>query len=166
MTRGDVRDGEDMPRGGWPDESVADIAARRDALRQAAGLPGADLRTLIGRRAHRARRRDRGGRRGTRGRGQARGPARGGAARVRAGGTAAAARGLPVGPGPDVPARAGRDDQACEQPGGGAARGAVRVRDGQDRSPSSSTWRRGPPCRPSSPPRCGPGSRGRRAAGS
>ena len=36
-----------MPRGGWPDEAVADIAARRDALRQAASLPGADPRTLI-----------------------------------------------------------------------------------------------------------------------
>jgi PAS domain S-box-containing protein len=52
MTRGDERDGEDMPRGGWPDEAVPDdavagIAARRDALRQAAGLPGADLRTLM-----------------------------------------------------------------------------------------------------------------------
>jgi serine phosphatase RsbU (regulator of sigma subunit)/PAS domain-containing protein len=36
-----------MPRGGWPDEAVADIASRRDALRQAADLPGADLRTLM-----------------------------------------------------------------------------------------------------------------------
>jgi serine phosphatase RsbU (regulator of sigma subunit)/PAS domain-containing protein len=36
-----------MPRGGWPNEAVADIASRRDALRQAAGLPGADLRTLV-----------------------------------------------------------------------------------------------------------------------
>ena len=36
-----------MPRGGWPEEAVADIAARRDALRQAASLPGADPRTLI-----------------------------------------------------------------------------------------------------------------------
>lgn len=36
-----------MPRGGWPDEAVADIAARRDALRQAASLPGVDPRTLI-----------------------------------------------------------------------------------------------------------------------
>jgi serine phosphatase RsbU (regulator of sigma subunit)/PAS domain-containing protein len=36
-----------MPRGGWPDEAKADIAARRDALRQAASLPGADSRTLI-----------------------------------------------------------------------------------------------------------------------
>ncbi len=47
MTSGDERDGEDMPRGGWPDEAVADIAGRRDALRQAAGLPGADLRMLM-----------------------------------------------------------------------------------------------------------------------
>src|SRR3984957_20605999 len=47
MTEGDMRDGEDMPRGGWPDEAVTDIAARRDALRQAAGLPGADLRALM-----------------------------------------------------------------------------------------------------------------------
>jgi PAS domain S-box-containing protein len=47
MTEGDVRGGEDMPRSGWPDEAVTDIAARRDALRQAAGLPGADLRTLM-----------------------------------------------------------------------------------------------------------------------
>jgi hypothetical protein len=36
-----------MPRGGWPEEAAADIAARRDALRQAASLPGADPRTLI-----------------------------------------------------------------------------------------------------------------------
>ena len=36
-----------MPRGGRPDEAVADIASRRDALRQAAGLPGADLRSLV-----------------------------------------------------------------------------------------------------------------------
>jgi len=36
-----------MPRGGWPEEAVADMAARRDALRQAASLPGADPRTLI-----------------------------------------------------------------------------------------------------------------------
>ena len=36
-----------MPRGGWPEEAVADIAARRDALRQAASLPGADAHTLI-----------------------------------------------------------------------------------------------------------------------
>jgi serine phosphatase RsbU (regulator of sigma subunit)/PAS domain-containing protein len=42
-----MRDGGKMPQGGWPEEAVADIAARRDALRQAAGLPGADPRTLI-----------------------------------------------------------------------------------------------------------------------
>jgi serine phosphatase RsbU (regulator of sigma subunit)/PAS domain-containing protein len=36
-----------MPRGGRPDEAVADIATRRDALRQAASLPGAEPRTLI-----------------------------------------------------------------------------------------------------------------------
>jgi len=36
-----------MPRGGFPDEAVTDIATRRDALRQAARLPGADLRTLM-----------------------------------------------------------------------------------------------------------------------
>jgi serine phosphatase RsbU (regulator of sigma subunit)/PAS domain-containing protein len=36
-----------MPRGVWPDEAAADIAARRDALRQAATLPGGDPRTLI-----------------------------------------------------------------------------------------------------------------------
>jgi serine phosphatase RsbU (regulator of sigma subunit)/PAS domain-containing protein len=36
-----------MPRGGRPDEAVADIASRRDALRQSAALPGADLRTLV-----------------------------------------------------------------------------------------------------------------------
>lgn len=36
-----------MPRGGWPEEAVSDMAARRDALRQAASLPGADPRTLI-----------------------------------------------------------------------------------------------------------------------
>ena len=47
MTMSKVQDGGKMPRGGWPDEPVADIAARRDALRQAASLPGADPRTLI-----------------------------------------------------------------------------------------------------------------------
>jgi len=36
-----------MPRGGRPDQAVTDIAVRRDALRQASGLPGADLRTLM-----------------------------------------------------------------------------------------------------------------------
>src|SRR5438477_3859024 len=36
-----------MPQDGWPDESAEGIASRRDALRQAAGLPGADLGTLI-----------------------------------------------------------------------------------------------------------------------
>jgi serine phosphatase RsbU (regulator of sigma subunit)/PAS domain-containing protein len=46
MTKSDVQDGRDMPRGGRPNEAVADIAARRDALRQAASLPGADLRAL------------------------------------------------------------------------------------------------------------------------
>ena len=47
MTKSKVQDGGDMPQGGWPDEAVADIAARRDALRQAASLPGAEPRTLI-----------------------------------------------------------------------------------------------------------------------
>src|SRR5581483_2080658 len=47
MTNSKVQGGRDMPRGGWPDEAAADIAARRDALRQAASLPGADPRTLI-----------------------------------------------------------------------------------------------------------------------
>ncbi|MGH3281516.1 MAG: SpoIIE family protein phosphatase [Trebonia sp.] len=36
-----------MPQGGWPVEAVAGIAERRDALRQAASLPGADVRTLV-----------------------------------------------------------------------------------------------------------------------
>jgi serine phosphatase RsbU (regulator of sigma subunit)/PAS domain-containing protein len=36
-----------MPQGGRPEESAESIASRRDALRQAAGLPGADLGTLI-----------------------------------------------------------------------------------------------------------------------
>lgn len=36
-----------MPQGGWPEEAVAGIAERREALRQAAGLPGADARTLL-----------------------------------------------------------------------------------------------------------------------
>ena len=36
-----------MPQGGWPDEALADLAARRDALRQAVGLPGADPRALM-----------------------------------------------------------------------------------------------------------------------
>jgi serine phosphatase RsbU (regulator of sigma subunit)/PAS domain-containing protein len=47
MTKTKGQDGGDMPRGGWPDEAVADIAARRDALRQAASLPGAEPRALI-----------------------------------------------------------------------------------------------------------------------
>src|ERR1700722_11102366 len=47
MTMSKVQDGGEMPQGGWPDEAVADIAARRDALRQAASLPGAEPRTLI-----------------------------------------------------------------------------------------------------------------------
>jgi serine phosphatase RsbU (regulator of sigma subunit)/PAS domain-containing protein len=47
MTKSEVQDGGEMPQGGWPDEAVADIAARRDALRQAASLPGAEPRTLI-----------------------------------------------------------------------------------------------------------------------
>src|SRR5580692_2571847 len=47
MTKSNVQDGGEMPRGGWPDEAVADIAARRDALRQAASLPGAEPRALI-----------------------------------------------------------------------------------------------------------------------
>jgi serine phosphatase RsbU (regulator of sigma subunit)/PAS domain-containing protein len=47
MTKSDLQDGRDMPLGGQPDEPVADIAARRDALRQAAGLPGADPRSLV-----------------------------------------------------------------------------------------------------------------------
>jgi serine phosphatase RsbU (regulator of sigma subunit)/PAS domain-containing protein len=47
MTKSKLQDGGDMPRGGWPDEAVADIAARRDALRQAASLPGAEPRALI-----------------------------------------------------------------------------------------------------------------------
>jgi len=37
-----------MPQGKWPDGALADLAARRDALRQAVGLPGADPRALIG----------------------------------------------------------------------------------------------------------------------
>jgi serine phosphatase RsbU (regulator of sigma subunit)/PAS domain-containing protein len=36
-----------MPQGGWPGEAVADIALRRDALRQAAGLPSADPQALL-----------------------------------------------------------------------------------------------------------------------
>ena len=36
-----------MPQGRRPDEAVAGIASRRDALRQAADLPGADLRGLV-----------------------------------------------------------------------------------------------------------------------
>jgi serine phosphatase RsbU (regulator of sigma subunit)/PAS domain-containing protein len=36
-----------MPRGDWPDEALAELAARRDALRQAAGLPGADPQALV-----------------------------------------------------------------------------------------------------------------------
>src|ERR1700748_2599838 len=35
MTKTKVQDGRDMPRGRWPDEAVADIAGRRDALPEA-----------------------------------------------------------------------------------------------------------------------------------
>ena len=37
-----------MPQGKRPNGALADLAVRRDALRQAAGLPGADLRALTG----------------------------------------------------------------------------------------------------------------------
>jgi serine phosphatase RsbU (regulator of sigma subunit)/PAS domain-containing protein len=47
LTKSDGQDGGEMPQDGWPDESAESIASRRDALRQAAGLPGADLGTLI-----------------------------------------------------------------------------------------------------------------------
>ncbi|HEX4092560.1 MAG TPA: SpoIIE family protein phosphatase [Trebonia sp.] len=36
-----------MPQGGRPDGALADLAGRRDALRQAVGLPGADPESLI-----------------------------------------------------------------------------------------------------------------------
>ena len=36
-----------MPQGGRPDGALADLAGRRDALRQAVGLPGADTGSLI-----------------------------------------------------------------------------------------------------------------------
>src|ERR1700678_1841215 len=36
-----------MPQGGRPDGALADLAGRRDALRQAVGLPGADPGSLI-----------------------------------------------------------------------------------------------------------------------
>ena len=36
-----------MPQGEWPKEQLADLAARRDALRQAAGVPGADREALL-----------------------------------------------------------------------------------------------------------------------
>jgi serine phosphatase RsbU (regulator of sigma subunit)/PAS domain-containing protein len=36
-----------MPQGGLPGEALADLASRRDALRQAAGLPGADPQALL-----------------------------------------------------------------------------------------------------------------------
>jgi serine phosphatase RsbU (regulator of sigma subunit)/PAS domain-containing protein len=47
MTETDVEDGGKMPRGEGPEEAMGGIAARRDALRQAASLPGADPRALI-----------------------------------------------------------------------------------------------------------------------
>jgi serine phosphatase RsbU (regulator of sigma subunit)/PAS domain-containing protein len=46
MTKSDMWDGN-MPRGQQPDKAGADIASRRDALRQAARLPGVDPRWLI-----------------------------------------------------------------------------------------------------------------------
>src|SRR5215471_20543212 len=36
-----------MPQGGRPNEALADLASRRDALRQAAGLPGTDPQALL-----------------------------------------------------------------------------------------------------------------------
>jgi serine phosphatase RsbU (regulator of sigma subunit)/PAS domain-containing protein len=36
-----------MPEGGWPAEPLADVAARRDALRHAADIPGADAAALL-----------------------------------------------------------------------------------------------------------------------
>ncbi len=37
-----------MPQGDrWADEPSADLAARRDAIRQAAGIAGADARELL-----------------------------------------------------------------------------------------------------------------------
>lgn len=36
-----------MPEGGWPAEPLADVAARRDALRHAAQAPGADAAALL-----------------------------------------------------------------------------------------------------------------------
>ena len=36
-----------MPQGGWPEEQLAGLAARRDALRQAARVPGADPEALL-----------------------------------------------------------------------------------------------------------------------
>jgi serine phosphatase RsbU (regulator of sigma subunit)/PAS domain-containing protein len=36
-----------MPQGGWPKEQLASLAARRDALRQAARVPGADPEALL-----------------------------------------------------------------------------------------------------------------------
>src|SRR5215475_1710625 len=36
-----------MPQGGRPNEALADLTSRRDALRQAAGLPGADPQALL-----------------------------------------------------------------------------------------------------------------------
>ncbi|HEY5016999.1 MAG TPA: PAS domain-containing protein, partial [Streptosporangiaceae bacterium] len=36
-----------MPQGGRPDGALADLAGRRDALRQAVDLPGADPRSLV-----------------------------------------------------------------------------------------------------------------------
>ena len=36
-----------MPQGGWPAEPLADVVARRDALRQAAEIPGADAAALL-----------------------------------------------------------------------------------------------------------------------
>jgi serine phosphatase RsbU (regulator of sigma subunit) len=38
---------EHMPQGGRPDGALADLAGRRDALRQAVGLPGADPGSLV-----------------------------------------------------------------------------------------------------------------------
>src|SRR5262249_29293987 len=36
-----------MPQGGRPNEALADLASRRDALRQAAGRPGTDPQALL-----------------------------------------------------------------------------------------------------------------------
>ncbi len=116
-----------MPQGGRPDGALADLAGRRDALRQAVGLPGADPGSLVD-----AALTELDGAIDALAVALTAAPAERSDARARRpagnGGAPAAARRLPAHPGRPVPARAGQHDPAGERPGGRAARVPGRIR--------------------------------------